>query len=171
MANFCNGPLWNSTLSWDTNNPNLTPCLRDSILPAVPCGLLWFTWPFWYLWISKFYQPKLKAKTTLWRDKFTKLFTCKMTLNSIVLFICAGELIWRSLDQGWINLYGSEVFYPVCIFISCLLAMVIAFVEKAFIIRSSIPLSLFWPLLTISCIPNVKVEIEMLLENFGKYMI
>ena len=47
-TNFCKGPFWNSTLSWHTNDPDLTECFRDTILVSVPCLFLWmFGVPFW----------------------------------------------------------------------------------------------------------------------------
>ena len=166
MANFCKGPIWNISLSWNTNNPNLTPCLRDSVLPALPCGLLWMMLPLWYFWLTRYYQPKLKAKVN-WKGRLTFIFISKMALNYVILFNSVGELLWRSKQgqQGWSDLYGSDVFYPVCIFISSLLAMVMVLAEKIHLIRSSVALSFFWPLLTLSCIPNTKVEVELLLED------
>ena len=38
--------------------------------------------------------------------------------------------------------------------------------EKSYFMRSSIPLSIFWPLMTVATLPNFKVEIEALIDNF-----
>ena len=38
--------------------------------------------------------------------------------------------------------------------------------EKMYLIRSSANLSLFWPILLVSLAPNVKIEIEHLMEHF-----
>ena len=85
-----------------------------------------------------------------------------------MLFNAAGELSLRTLksNSGFGDLYGSEVFYPVCVFVTCLLALIMLFGEKVYLIRSSPNLSLFWPLLVISLLPNAKVEIEELVNGF-----
>ena len=85
-----------------------------------------------------------------------------------MLFNAAGELSLRTLksNSGLEDLYGSEVFYPVCVFVTCLLALIMLFGEKVHLIRSSPNLSLFWPLLVISLLPNAKVEIEELMNGF-----
>ena len=45
---FCKGPFWNSTLTWHTNDPDITECFRDSILVGVPCAFLWIIGlPLW----------------------------------------------------------------------------------------------------------------------------
>ena len=74
--NFCNGPFWNSTLTWHTNDPDITECFRDSILVGGPCAFLWiiglpiWIWSILYKNTSKnkfdkahvFYSSKLKGK-------------------------------------------------------------------------------------------------------------
>ena len=171
MANFCHGAIWNSSLIWDTDNPNLTPCLRDAIVLGVPAGLLWLTLPFWYFWV-KGYEPKFKAVTrhgktqaTL-KDRLTKLFVAKTCLNILVIFTAAAELTLRlSIIE---DIAPSDVFYPVCLVATSMAAMVIMFVEKINCIRSSPLLSIFWPLLVIALLPNFKIEIESLLDSFGR---
>ena len=174
MAEFCHGAIWNSSLSWDTDNPNLTPCLRDAIVPGVPAVFLWFTLPFWYGWV-KGYKPKLRAIIThgksqaTMRDRVTRLFVAKACLNILVIFSAAAELTLRlSIIE---EIAPSDVFYPVCLMATSLLAMVIMFTEKFYYIRSSPPLSIFWPFLAIALVPNFKVEIESLLESYGKNII
>ena len=72
MEKFCGGPLWDTELSWNSSNPNLSPCVRDFICPLVACSLLWLSLPLWYFWVST-YQPKLKVKTSLEKSIFQRL--------------------------------------------------------------------------------------------------
>lgn len=170
MDNFCYGPLWNDSLSWNTSNPNLTPCLRDAIIPSIAFGLLWLSVPFWYFWVVN-YEPKLRAKRKAGKeqssfiDRLTFLFCSKLFFNIIVVLNGAGELAWRINEYQ--ELYGSEVFFPIMVFFNGLLTLTMMLAEKKYLIRSSAPLSLFWPLFLITCLPNFKVEIESLLEDFG----
>ena len=49
-SSFCNGPFWDLSLTWDTDDPDLSQCFRDTILVGVPCGFLWcIGLPIW-LW-------------------------------------------------------------------------------------------------------------------------
>ena len=38
---FCNGSLWNHTLSWELEVPDLTQCFQTTILPLIPLIALW----------------------------------------------------------------------------------------------------------------------------------
>ncbi len=172
MGKFCNGPVFNESLSWNTHNPNLTPCLRDAILPSVPCGLLWITLPIWIHWVRN-YKPKLKIKTDKgppgWKQRMTLLFVTKTLINVIVIVNAAGELVWRigQDPEGFKGLQGSDVFYPCCIFISAFLALIMQCTEKIYLIRSSPSLTMFWLLLPVVCIGNFKIEVEFLIDNSG----
>ena len=111
---------------------------------------------------------KFRAHTTKPKPNYFIINFRKVTLNIIILINAAGELAWRALnsDSGFKTLHGSEIFYPVCIFITCLLTLFMLIVEKIHFIRSSANLSLFWPLLSICLVPNVKIQIENLIEDF-----
>jgi hypothetical protein len=171
-SEFCQGPLWNSTLSWDTDNPNLTQCLRETLLPGVPCGLFWLTLPIWWYWVRN-YQPKLRlrlhdGKTRPdFKDRLTWLFVSKLAVNTIVILNTAGELAWRlyQIPEGFEDLSGSEVFYPCCLFLTSMLALIMTMAEKVHLIRSSASLSIIWPALTICCLPSFKVDIEDLIND------
>ena len=172
ILHFCRGDVWNSSESWDTSNPNLSPCLRDVIIPSVPCGLLWLTLPIWHFWVQN-YKPKLKVKKPgigkSLAGRWTRLFLAKWFLHCTIIILSILELLWRIWRQHLnIGFAVSDVFYPACLFATTLLSLNMMVREKLHCIRSSMLASLFWPLLTIALLPNVKVEIESLLGNFGK---
>ena len=162
---FCNGDLWNYTLSWNTSNPNLTPCLRDAVCPSISCGFLWLCLPFWYYSIVKGSSSKLQTSTKSWTQRLTLAFMTKLTLTIVILSSSAGELAWRILYYE--DLFGSDLYYPVSIFFTTLMALVVLIGEKIYLRRSSQVLSIFWPLLALSIIPNFKVEVEYLMSNWN----
>ncbi|CAL8118382.1 unnamed protein product [Orchesella dallaii] len=41
MDEFCGSKFWDNDLTWNTNNPDLTPCFEKTILVWFPCGFLW----------------------------------------------------------------------------------------------------------------------------------
>lgn len=62
-TSFCNGPLWDSNLTWYTNEPDLTECFRDTILIGIPCAVLWcIGLPIW-LWKTLYDYPKNISST------------------------------------------------------------------------------------------------------------
>ena len=96
MSNFCHGELWNASESWNTTNPNLSACLRDSICPAIPSVLLWLSTPFWYVFVTNYNsQFKLKYKNGGWTSRLTLNFLIKFTLNAVILVNSGGEYALR----------------------------------------------------------------------------
>ena len=45
-ASFCASPLWDLELSWNTTNPDFTPCFHQSVLTYIPTILLIIGIPF-----------------------------------------------------------------------------------------------------------------------------
>ena len=45
VMSFCNGPFVDGELSWNTTNPNLTQCFRDTVLVGAPAAVLWIFGP------------------------------------------------------------------------------------------------------------------------------
>ena len=168
MGAFCQDQLWNFTLIWESENPNLSDCFRNTILPGIPTGFLLFTIPFWYAWIRS-YKPRLQVKTckldsTAWKHRLTFLFLTKMALNLMLILQLIFELFWILNQEEIIS--GSRIFYSLCLIVSTSLALTTLVLEKKCLIRSSPPLSIYWPLVLICYLPNLKHEIELLQDDF-----
>ena len=43
---LCGDVFFNASLSWDTDDPDLTSCFRKTFLVWLPCGLFWLLLPF-----------------------------------------------------------------------------------------------------------------------------
>ncbi len=41
LTTFCAGPIWDTNLTWNTEDPDFTPCFHKTVLVYVPCGFLW----------------------------------------------------------------------------------------------------------------------------------
>ena len=116
---------------------------------------------------SNFYISK-----SSWRNRLTCLFLLKLILNGLIIINTIGELIWRlhqskDQDSNFI-IFGSVVFYPICLMITTLLALIMLLNEKKYLIRSSPSLSIFWALLLLCYIPVLNNEIQLIQENFGR---
>ena len=99
--NFCKGPFWNSTLSWHTNDPDLTECFRDTILVSVPCLFLWmFGVPFWAWKNSQTNsKPYIDNKPIVTRPRFkttiSLIFVVKLVSSLFLIMNCVAELYLR----------------------------------------------------------------------------
>ena len=46
MEEFCGGPLWNDSFTWNTENPDFTPCFESTIFAWIPAAFLLIGIPF-----------------------------------------------------------------------------------------------------------------------------
>ena len=83
-------------------------------------------------------------------------------MNLLVIFIVVLKFIRTLNDLENSSLLFSDVLFG----ITTSLALVMLFHEKKCLIRTSAPLSLFWPLLTIFYLPTMKLEIEIFQEDY-----
>ena len=43
---FCGGPLWDLSVTWNTNDPDFTKCFHNTVLAWIPAGFLLLATPF-----------------------------------------------------------------------------------------------------------------------------
>ena len=46
MEDFCGGALWNDSFTWDTDNPDFTPCFESTVFAWIPAAFLLIGIPF-----------------------------------------------------------------------------------------------------------------------------
>ena len=46
MEEFCGGALWNDSFTWNTDNPDFTPCFESTIFAWTPAAFLLIGIPF-----------------------------------------------------------------------------------------------------------------------------
>ena len=67
---LCDGPLWNTSLTWNTTDPDFTPCFHKVVLTSVPGVFLLLFLPF-----SIFFAYQSTARPLPWgKLKFSKEF-------------------------------------------------------------------------------------------------
>ena len=68
-TSFCHGPFWDASSTWNTDDPDLTECFRDTILVGIPCAFLWcIGLPTW-VWRIITYKPNIPQNTD-YKNKF-----------------------------------------------------------------------------------------------------
>jgi hypothetical protein len=163
---FCNGPFFNETLSWNTDNPNLTQCFRDTVLVGVPSALLWTLGP---IWAAATKYRKSRENSGLggrFLGKFTALFSIKATFICLLFMNTVVELVDR-LDALHGRLHPSDWFQPVCLGSTLALSFTLLLLEKHWRAHASAPQFIFYFFLMLGALPTVKWQIELLMEPPG----
>ena len=75
---FCQGPLWDSQLTWFTDNPDFTTCFHQTVLVYVPCGLLLLLAPL------QLYQAKKSIDSLV---PWSLLSLLKFGITSILIIL------------------------------------------------------------------------------------
>jgi ATP-binding cassette, subfamily C (CFTR/MRP), member 1 len=141
--------LQNSTITWDSKDPDLTRCFMQTILVWVPCAFLWLFTPLEIFYIRN--STTANIPYSFW--------------NIAKLFITSALIVLTIVDLGQaINLQsdgpeGAVHFYtPVIKIASFILAAVLIYFNKKHGLRTSGLLCLFWFILTICSIPMCRHE-------------
>ncbi|XP_044001771.1 multidrug resistance-associated protein 1 isoform X9 [Aphidius gifuensis] len=155
--NICGSILWDTNLTWTTNDPDLTYCFQNSILIWSPCLLLWS-----FTFLETYYLMNSKRKNIPWTWHLILKFilTIGLVLLSCVdLFVA----IHNSYDT---IIYPVEYYTPIIKILTFILAGVILFYNKKFGMRTSGLLFLFWLSLTICGVVRFR---SILLNSDDKY--
>ena len=82
--NFCGGKFWDLAVTWNTEDPDFTPCFENTVLAWIPAGFLILITPF---------------EITSWQDSkcpkipITVLNVTKALLTLALVGSCIAELV------------------------------------------------------------------------------
>ena len=90
MSGFCATPLWDTNLTWHSENPDLTACFHKTALVYLPAALFLLLLPL-ELWLQS-KAPKLKISWTL-VNILKLVVACLLVLVNLVglLLVVTGE--------------------------------------------------------------------------------
>ena len=115
---FCNGKFWDLSVTWNTDDPDFTPCFENTVLAWLPAGFLILTTPF---------------EITSWQDSkcpkipFTILNVTKILLTLALVGSCIAEIVilegsdWPVGDAEYV---GSAV--EICAYLYSLLLLALS---------------------------------------------
>jgi ATP-binding cassette subfamily C (CFTR/MRP) protein 1 len=183
---FCNGPYYDYDLTWNTTNPNLTQCFRDTALIGTPAGVLWIMGIAWagyhLLRKSPGTSPNMRVSlskpekhTNLFfehfsgdskhkkKRKISVLFLLKSFFTCLLIFNAIYELIWRltNLDV----LHSSDLFHPICLLVASVTSALLLVFDKYWTAHTSPPQFFFYVTLALGTAPTFKVQVEELVEH------
>ncbi|XP_060527505.1 multidrug resistance-associated protein 1-like [Cylas formicarius] len=132
LNRLCGSPFWNSSLSWDTNDPDFTKCFEKTVLVWIPCVFLWIFSP-----LEVYYIKNSKDRDIPWNWKNS----LKFLATALLCANCLSDLIVNA-DAA----YGPPVntYTPLVKLASFALAGTLAFYNKRYGLQSSGLLFLFW---------------------------
>ncbi|XP_028034268.1 multidrug resistance-associated protein 1 isoform X4 [Bombyx mandarina] len=173
LDSFCGTPFWNSTATWYTDNPELTPCFQQTVLIWTPCLYLWV-----FAFLDLYYIFNSKERNIPWNIlNITKLLvTC---LLIVLKFVDLGVAVHLS-SNGEKEVYNANYYSPVIKILTFGLSATLLFYNRKYGMRASGVLFFFWLLLVVAGIPQLRSEIidhknldddENVKYNFISYMV
>ncbi|XP_066155170.1 multidrug resistance-associated protein 1-like [Euwallacea fornicatus] len=153
LDKFCGSKFWNSTLTWNTDDPEFTPCFEKTVLVWIPCQFLWLFSP-----LQIYFQVSSPNKYIPWNWKnFLKLL-----INALICAVALSDFITSA--GGDVNT-KVDIFIPLLKFITFGLAIILAYKNKNYGVQSSGVLFQFWLLCALCGIPQLRSEIRMAQNN------
>ncbi|CAL1540417.1 unnamed protein product, partial [Lymnaea stagnalis] len=125
-----------TNVTWNTSDPDFTPCFQKSILALIPCFFLFFFAPFkiFYLW-----------RRGIRYIKWSWLSALKVVVISILILFATYEsiiaIIKRANDDSKPII---DIVSPLCVVLTMCLVLKILILERTRGVRTSGLLFLFW---------------------------
>ena len=88
LTTFCVSPVWDSNLTWYTDDPDFTPCFHKTVLVFVPCG---------FLWVFAFLDQFLTWKSTSRNCPWSWNNISKLIITSLLCLISTIEILFFGL--------------------------------------------------------------------------
>ncbi|KAG6453078.1 multidrug resistance-associated protein 1 isoform X2 [Manduca sexta] len=154
LDGFCGTPFWNTSATWDTENPDLTPCFQKTVLVWAPCLFLWV-----FAILDIYYILHSKERNIPWNIlNISKLvITC---LLIVLKFVDLGVAVHTS-SNGEEKVYNADYYSPIIKILTFGLSATLLYYNRKFGMRASGVLFFFWLLLILAGLPQLRSEIIM----------
>ncbi|XP_026057392.1 multidrug resistance-associated protein 1-like isoform X1 [Carassius auratus] len=146
IDNFCSldgsDPFWDWNRTWQTHNPDLTPCFQNTVLVWIPCLYLWLFAPLYILYLKRNDRGYICM---------THLNRAKTAVGFTLWLICWADVFY----SFWERSHGATVapvylVSPTMLGVTMLLATFLIQYERKKGVQSSGVMLNFW-LITIVC--------------------
>ncbi|XP_043683568.1 multidrug resistance-associated protein 1 isoform X2 [Vespula pensylvanica] len=140
MDQFCGSKFWDTDLSWNTDDPDLTECFQKTVLIWVPCVFLWA-----FSVMEAYYLLNSRRKNV----PYTWLYISKQVLTTTLIVLTIVDLGRAIYKSSYEAVYNVDYYTPFIKIISFMLAGVLLFYNKKYGMRTSGLLFFFWFLLVL----------------------
>nr|XP_021004347.2 multidrug resistance-associated protein 1 [Parasteatoda tepidariorum] len=151
---ICRTQFWNSSISWDTEDPSVSKCFQNLILVIASCAVLWVVAPFEFIKI---------CKTRINPSPWTCHSITKMVLKVALLLVCTLDFsialyLYINNPEGGLDGIIRTSSY----FITIVLTVIITLMCKNRGMRVSLALPSFWMISTITTLISIYSDIHVL---------
>ncbi|RZF36743.1 hypothetical protein LSTR_LSTR005056 [Laodelphax striatellus] len=104
MDSVCGSEFWNTSVTWNTENPDFTPCFEKTVLVWVPCLFLWIFSP-----LEVYYLTRSHTRDIPWNW----LNISKIVLQTLLVIQCIVELgyaLHTYLSKG--SVFTVDIYTP-----------------------------------------------------------
>uniref|UniRef100_A0A8C2GQ42 Multidrug resistance-associated protein 1 n=1 Tax=Cyprinus carpio TaxID=7962 RepID=A0A8C2GQ42_CYPCA len=95
IDSFCSldgsDPFWDWNRTWQTHNPDLTPCFQNTVLVWIPCLYLWLSAPFYILYLKRNDRGYICM---------THLNRAKTVIGFALWLICWADVFYSFWERG-----------------------------------------------------------------------
>ncbi|XP_015122091.1 multidrug resistance-associated protein 1 isoform X1 [Diachasma alloeum] len=152
MDDFCGSHFWDYNLSWNTTDPDLTPCFQNTVLVWTPCAFLWT-----FLFLEAYYLINSKRRDIPYSWKFI----AKGVLTAVLIVLSVTDL---GMAVHQTNSKTVNYYTPIIKFVTFSLAAVLVHYNRKMGMRASGLLFLFWSFLALCGI----VQFRRILRNWDQ---
>ncbi|XP_060528661.1 multidrug resistance-associated protein 1-like [Cylas formicarius] len=132
LDKFCGSEFWNETLTWNTDDPDLTRCFEKTVLVWIACGFLWA-----FAIVEVYFISKSKDRNIPWNWKNG----FKLLLTALLCALCISDLVHNAGDSEGPK---ADIYSAALKFITFILAGGLAYYNKKYGVQSSGTLFMFW---------------------------
>ncbi|KAL3188436.1 hypothetical protein MRX96_003415 [Rhipicephalus microplus] len=140
MDGFCNTSFWNTSSSWDTVVPSVSPCFEHTVLVWLPCS---------FAWLLGICEASILVHSDNRENSYSTLFVTKLIFQALTFIVCTAKLVVSSLLYLRYATDLAEV--AGCSVLICTLVLVtgLTLLERRKGLRSSLAIPTFWLLFAI----------------------
>lgn len=140
MDGFCNTSFWNTSSSWDTVVPSVSPCFEHTVLVWLPCS---------FAWLLGICEASILVHSDNRDNSYSTLFVTKLIFQALTFIVCTAKLVVSSLLYLRYATDLAEV--AGCSVLICTLVLVtgLTLLERRKGLRSSLAIPTFWLLFAI----------------------
>ncbi|CAG2053140.1 unnamed protein product [Timema podura] len=157
MDSFCGSVFWDTNLTWNTTDPDLTPCFQKTVLVWIPCSFLWL-----FSSLETYYILHSKTKNVPWNW----LNISKIILTALLIVLSIADVGFvASRRSNEFETFSVDYYTPIIRMVTFALTIALIVYNKERGLRTSGLLFLFWFFLTIFGIPQFRFEIRRALRD------
>ncbi|XP_055613859.1 multidrug resistance-associated protein 1-like isoform X4 [Uranotaenia lowii] len=147
MDEFCGSTFWDLNVTWNTEDPDLTPCFQQTVLVWAPCAFLWL-----FAIIELNYLRNSQNRNIPW----SVVNISKLAVISVLVALTIVDLVKAiSAEVAVAPVYYYTPVIKIATFVFC---GGLVYLNKFYGMQTSGLLFLFWVLFTLCSIPRCRTE-------------